>query len=207
LGDLTGSWNDLWQTPAADGKITLLDDMREAIGMSLLRQGQDLNSTDQAQLSGATDALVQLRPHLRQITADDIPTIRSGDATMVHAWSGDVYVALTTMSDPSGWQYEVASDGVVVGSDTMAIPANAQHPGTAMLFIDWMLRPEHVQQNINYFGYPMGTTSAEGPFAKLVKDFPWLQVSPDALAHGNQIHDLAPADLQTWTADWTKVKA
>ena len=207
LGDLTSSWNDLWTTPSANGNITLLDDMREAIGMSLLRQGHDMNSTDPAQLSAATDALLQLRPNLRQITADDIPTIRGGNATMVHAWSGDVYVALTTMNDPTGWQYQVATDGVVVGSDTMAIPANAQHPGTAMLFIDWMLRPEHVAQNIDYFGYPMGTTTGEDAFANLVKDFPWLQVSADALSTGNQIHDLPPADLQTWTANWAKVKA
>jgi spermidine/putrescine transport system substrate-binding protein len=207
LGALTGSWNDLWNTPKADGNITLLDDMRESIGMSLLLQGNDLNSTDPSQLTSAADQLIQLKPKLRQITADDIPTIRGGDATMVHAWSGDVYVALTTMRDPGGWKYQTCQEGVVVGSDCMAIPSNAQHPGTAMLFIDWMLDQTHTAQNVGYFGYPMGNSGGQQAFANLVKDYPWLDVTTDMLDHGLQIHDLAPASLQTWTQDWAKVKA
>ena len=30
----------------------------------------------------------------------------------------------------------------------MAIPSNAKHPGTALLFIDWILDPEHASKNI-----------------------------------------------------------
>ena len=61
---------------------------------------------------------------------------------------------------------------------------NAEHPGTALLFIDYMLRPENVEKNINYIGYPMPVHGTEDVYEELVADYPECQVTLEDLEHG-----------------------
>ena len=37
----------------------------------------------------------------------------------------------------------------------LLIPVNAEHPGTALLFMEYMLDPENAAQNVEWMGYPM----------------------------------------------------
>jgi spermidine/putrescine transport system substrate-binding protein len=89
----------------------------------------------------------------------------------------------------------------------MAIPSNAKHPGTALLFIDWMLDPAHASANIAYFGYPMPIEGSEQAFAEIAKDDPAIQVTVEDLEKGSQFKELAPAERKAWDRVWTEVKA
>jgi putrescine transport system substrate-binding protein len=44
--------------------------------------------------------------------------------------------------------------------DTLAIPADAEHPGNAHAFIDYLLRPEVAAANSNYVYYATANTAA-----------------------------------------------
>jgi len=50
--------------------------------------------------------------------------------------------------------YSIPKEGAQLGTDMMAIPADAAHPQNAMLFIDFILRPEIVAAITNTVGYP-----------------------------------------------------
>src|SRR5579864_3737765 len=61
VGNLTPSWNMPWQASQYKGKVAVLDDDRETIGLALLRAGNlDLNTTNTAQVQAAGAALRQL---------------------------------------------------------------------------------------------------------------------------------------------------
>lgn len=207
VGDMTASWDDLWNHPEAKGYINLLNDMHETLGMSLLRLGYDFNSVDPGELGKATDALLQLKPLLRSITTDDIPAISGGQVWIHHCWSGDFWIAMSRMkaSERKYWKYETCKEGVPVGSDTMVILKNAPHPGTALLFIDWVLA--HAAENVGWVGFPMPETHALSAFGKIVSDYPSLNVTVDMLTHGEPFKYLGQAGLQLWTQDWTKFRA
>ena len=81
--------------------------------------------------------------------------------------------------DPSIYGFEAPQQGTPVNSDTYAIPINARHPGTALLFIDYMLRPENVEKNINYIGYPMPVHGTEATYQEIVADYPECTVTVD----------------------------
>ena len=67
----------------------------------------------------------------------------SGDSWIHQMWSGDfVYFVVNQVDDPTKYGFLAPSEGTPINSDTYAIPANAAHPGTALLFIDYMLRTE-----------------------------------------------------------------
>ena len=89
----------------------------------------------------------------------------------------------------------------------MAIPSNARHPGTALVFMDWILDPAHASQNIAYIGYPMPLDGAEDAFAKLVKDDAAIEVTTDDLENGSQFKELTPDGKKAWDRVWTEVKA
>ena len=88
LGPMTGSWNDLWNNTAkTKGKLWLLDDEKEVIGMSLLRDGKPISSTNSGDVQTAGSNVLKLKSSVRGFTsvADQV---KSGQSVMSHLWSG-----------------------------------------------------------------------------------------------------------------------
>jgi spermidine/putrescine transport system substrate-binding protein len=205
---LAGSWSDFWTlAPTYSGKIFLLDDFQETLGMSLLRNKNDVNSGKKNELDNAVAEILKIKGNLRGFSTDDITNLVSGNAWVHHAWSGDVYQVINQVNNPEVFKYETASEGVPTGNDTFVIPKNAKHPGTALKFIDWMLAPENATNNVNYFGYPQVTTTGIAAYSKLVTQYPFLSLTLDQAIHG--LREIVPtgSKLQLWDSEWTKVKA
>jgi spermidine/putrescine transport system substrate-binding protein len=206
VGDLTGSWRDLID-PEADGKAFMLDDYQECIGMANLLNGYDMNTVDPEELDRSKDVLIEFKPHLRGYSSDTITNMASGNAWIQHLWNGDIVNARYQVDNPEDLRFEKCEEGIPVGSDMFAIPVNAQHPGTAMLFIEFMLEPENAAANTEWIGYPMPyRTGAQEAFAGLVKDDPSIEVTVADLENGKQFVNLEGEGRQLWDRTWTEVK-
>ncbi|MFG2894747.1 spermidine/putrescine ABC transporter substrate-binding protein [Streptomyces sp. NPDC048248] len=204
--DLTGSWGDLWND-RAKGRVFVLDDRDEVLGMAALKLGLDVDTSDERDLGRITRTLQSLRPRLRGFSSDSYNNLLNGNAVMTQAWSGDMAAMLGQAKDPSVLGFEVAREGAPINSDCYAIPTNARHPGTAMLFIDYMLRPENVRRNIQYIGYPMPVGGSEDVYAALVKPFPQCLVAPDDLKADLFFRNASSKGEQARDTAWTHVKA
>jgi spermidine/putrescine transport system substrate-binding protein len=180
IGELTGSWKDLWSDKAR-GKVFLLDDRDEVLGMGALELGLPVSTGDTGDLDRITSLLGTLRPRLRGFSSDSYNNLLNGNAVMTQAWSGDMAAMLNQAKDPSVFGFQAPKEGTPINSDCYAIPWNAPHPGTAMLFIDYMLRPENVKKNINYIGYPMPVHGTEAIYDELMAPFPACKVTVDDL--------------------------
>ncbi|MEU6706026.1 polyamine ABC transporter substrate-binding protein [Streptomyces wuyuanensis] len=207
VGDsLTGSWQDLW-SDSVRGRVFVLDDRDEVLGMAALKLGLDIATGDDGDLDRITDTLKSLRPRLRGFSSDSYNNLLNGNAVMTQAWSGDMAAMLAQAKDPSVLGFETAKEGAPVNSDCYAIPANARHPGTAMLFIDWMLRPENVRRNIEYIGYPMPVGGSEDTYSAVVEPFPECLVTADDLRDDRFFRNGTPEGEQARDTAWTHVKA
>lgn len=206
IGDLTGSWRDLWNDKAA-GKVFLLDDRDEVLGMGALELGLDVSTGDSDDLARVTTLLNTLRPRLRGFSSDSYNNLLNGNAFITQAWSGDMAAMLNQAKDPSVFGFQAPKEGTPINSDCYAIPWNARHPGTAMLFIDYMLRPENVKKNIEYIGYPMPVSGSEKTYAALVKPFPECLVTEADLKAGHFFRNGGHAAEDARDAAWTRVKA
>ncbi len=204
IDTMSGSWRDI-TNPQADGRSYVLDDFQEAIGMANLVNGFDMNTVEPDQLAESRDYLVGLKPNLRGFSTDTITNMSSGNAWIQHLWNGDVINIRYRVDDPDSIQFQKNEEGVPVGSDVFAIPVNAEHPGTALKFIDFIL--ENSSQNSSWTGYPMPTNSSEKSYAKLVEGQPELQVSVEDLEGGDQFANLEGADREEWDRTWIEVKA
>ncbi|WP_042422700.1 polyamine ABC transporter substrate-binding protein [Streptacidiphilus anmyonensis] len=206
LGALTGSWQDLWDAQSS-GTTFLLDDEDEVLGMAALKLGLDPNTSAQGDLDRITSLLHTLRPNLRGFSSDDYNNLLDGTATMTQAWSGDMVCVLNQAKDATLYGFEVAKEGSPINSDCFAIPADAEHPGTAMLFIDYLLRPENAIKTIQYLGYPMPVHGTESTYAGLVKQLPQCMIEPGDLKPSLYFRNPTAAGAQARDTAWTDVKA
>ncbi len=204
IDTMTGSWHDLIN-PQADGRSFILDDFQEGIGMANLVNGYELNAAEPSQLDEAKDYLVGIKPELRGFSSDTITNMASGNAWIQHLWNGDIINARYRVDDPSTLKFQQNEEGVPVGSDTFAIPVNAEHPGTALVFINFVL--ERSARNSTWTGYPMPTKSSEKPYADLVAGEPELQITVDDLEAGQEFPNLEGQAREDWDRTWTEVKA
>jgi spermidine/putrescine transport system substrate-binding protein len=204
--EMTGSWRDLGEVDSEDRSF-LLDDFQEGIGMANLVNGFPLNETDQDKLEKSQQYLVDLKPKLRGISTDTITNMTSGNAWIQHLWNGDIVNIRNQVDNPEDYKFQKCTEGIPVGSDNFVIPVNAKHPGTALLFIEFMLEPENAAQNVEWIGYPM---PYEGPpaeaFAALVEDDPEINVTVEDLENGQQFENLKGEGREAWDRVWTEFR-
>jgi len=132
------SYADLWD-PRFKGRLVMLDDEREVMGMVLQVLGYDRNTTDPNQLQQAEQKLIELKPNILKFDSDTPETsIISGEA-----WAGLVYngnASLAFASDPNV-VYICPTEGCGIWFDTLAIPKGAPHKDAALKFLNFILDP------------------------------------------------------------------
>ena len=201
--EMTGSWRDLGNVDT-DDRSFLLDDFQESIGMANLVNGYPLNETDEDRLSKSQDYLLDLKPKLRGISTDTITNMVSGQAWIQHLWNGDIVNIRYQVDNPEDYRFQKCREGIPVGSDNFVIPVNAKHPGTALLFIEFMLDPEHAAQNVEWIGYPMPYNgAATEAFEGLVADDPEINVTTEDLKNGQEFKNLGVDGRELWDEVWT----
>ena len=207
LDNMTGSWEDL-ANPEAAGRIYVLDDYpggdRRRQPAQRLRPQHGRRSPSS---TPSRDWLVDLKPLLRGFSVDTITNMSSGNAWIQHLWNGDIMNIRYRVDDPDAYQFEKCSEGNPVGSDAFMIPVNAEHPGTALLFMDFMLDPKIAARNCQWTGYPMPNSGADQAFAEIAKDDPNIVVTPQDLENGDQFANLPDAERRLWDRTWVEVKA
>ena len=210
---------DLMWDDAYTGKIYVLDDPSEAIGMSLLRNGitTDINTSDPAKVNEATDSLIDLI-NLVNIKADinGYSEVPEGTATIHQAWSGDAiagqyYLPKGDTPDVLGyWRPEDPSQRVV-GNDVIAIPKSATKPVLAHLLINDLLDNEIGLRNFGWNGYqpPLSKLSA-----KYLVDEGYIPgnlmssvVEPQDFDSGLTFYEVSPATEALWRQAWSRFKA
>ena len=141
------------------GKIALLDDAREGIGIGMLKNGiTDLNTSDPAQLQTATNSLLELDKLVNlHIDNNDYSSIPSGQTWIHQAWSGDMaaaqnYMPKGTSVDVVGYWFPPSGIGPV-GNDTMTVLANGKNPVLAHLFLNYLNDLNIALENISFNGY------------------------------------------------------
>jgi len=206
IKDMSGSWNDIGLA-SGQKKSYLLDDFQEVIGAGNLVNGAKLNSTDDAAVEKSKQWALDLKPKLRGFSTDDVQNMVNGNAWIHHGWNGDVVNVRNQVKTPENYSFQKCKEGIPLGIDCFAIPANAEHPGTALTFINFILDPENASKNIEYMGYPMPYKGPDETFAGLVKDDPGINVTVDDLTNGQQYANLGAAGRRTWDEAWTEIKA
>lgn len=136
-----------------DCGISVLDSPQEVIAIALNYLGKPPYSAKAADLDAASSLLAALQPNLRYIgNARQIDDLAKGETCLALTYTGDAGMAAARAAEagqPFEVLYRIPREGTLIWFDTMAIPADAPHPGNARAFIDFMLQPEAIAELTN----------------------------------------------------------
>jgi len=132
--------------PRWKGKVELLTEMRDTVGLAMLALGLDPRNPTR---DGCDQAIALMQKAKADGIVRDVKgnayteDLSSGDAVLVMAWSGDI---VTLKPDKPSLEFVFPDEGVMFWTDNCVIPKGAVHKGTAELMIDWCYVPEHAAQ-------------------------------------------------------------
>jgi spermidine/putrescine transport system substrate-binding protein len=165
-GDQT-SLNALWTAdPKWKGKVTFLNEMRDAVGLTMLKLGKDPSQATQAdadaavaEMQKAVDAGI-VRAFMGNDYAEDLV---SGNVVLAMAWSGDIVIK---QAEKATLVWHLPDEGGMLWTDNMLIPKGAQHKYTAELMIDFVYDPAIAAQIAAYVNYVTPVKGAKEELAK-----------------------------------------
>jgi spermidine/putrescine transport system substrate-binding protein len=162
-GKKVESIDQLLTDPALKGKVTLLTEMRDTVGMVLLAQGKDPASFTDADFDAALAELTKAKDsgQLRGFTGNEYgKPLASGDTAACLAWTGDV---VQLQADNPALGYVLPTTGHMLWSDNFVIPNQAKHKKNAEKLIDYYYDPKvmaTVEDYVNYIAPVKGAKEA-----------------------------------------------
>ncbi|MFZ9925993.1 MAG: ABC transporter substrate-binding protein, partial [Ilumatobacteraceae bacterium] len=155
--DVTGrelkSTADLFD-PAFKGKIGMLTEMRDTMGLILMSQGVDITSISSFdQAAGAFEQLEKAKAdgQIRAFTGNDyIDDLVSGNYAACVGWSGDV---LQLGKDSPNIRFVVPEEGGTLWADVMVMPKGTENTDAVAKWLDFVYDPEQAAQITSYVQY------------------------------------------------------
>jgi spermidine/putrescine transport system substrate-binding protein len=210
---------DLFWDEQYSGKVYLLDDMQEAIGMSLLRNDitTDINTSDPDLVRQATDSLIELIDLVNvKANVNAYSEVPEGTATIHQAWSGDPIAGqyyLPKGETPDVLAYWRPDDPAqrVIGSDNIAIPKSAAKPVLAHLLINDLLDNQIGLRNFGWNGYQPPLTKLSARYlidqGYIPENLMNAVVRPEEFDPGLTFYEVTPSTEALWRQSWSQFKA
>ena len=201
--DLT-SWADLFEYAKNNpGKITLLDDLRETLGIGLIVDGKSVNSRDPAEIKAAEEFILAQKPNIAAFRYDVIPLIESGDIAASHYYVGAV---LYVNRRPDELGFVIPSEGATMYQENICMLKTAPNKENAKKFMEFMLRPEVSVLNTTMLTNGSVNLAAIPLLPDDLKNNPATNPPPEVRAKLQIFEDLGP-DLKIYDRAWARVKA
>jgi spermidine/putrescine transport system substrate-binding protein len=192
------SINDIFD-PKLKGKVTMLTEMRDTVGLTMLGMGKDPTTGSVDDALAALDKVDKANRdgQIRRFTGNDyIKDLPKGDSYLVYGWSGD---ATGLESDNPHIKFFFPPEGFMLWSDNMQIPVGAPHAYTAELMMNWVYDPVEqakIAEAINYLTPVAGVkevfTKKDPKLAQNQFIFP----SEQLLKRGHIFRELQPDEEQ-----------
>jgi len=164
--DYANPYDIFWDSHRYSGKVAILDDQREALGMTLLRrQFYDINTEDSKEIDQAEKDLAQLTSLVNvKVNVNDYTDVPSGATYISQAWSGDIAGApyyLPKGVPASVLGYWRPDDKAETQNDMIAVLRGAKNPVLAHAFLNFMLDNKIGFENLSWNGYMPPLTAVD----------------------------------------------
>ncbi len=162
------SIEQLLEDPKLKGKVTMLMEMADSVGLVILANGDDPATVDDDTFNRAADRIQAAvdSGQIRRFTGNDYAqALTSGDLAASVAWSGDV---IQLLLDNPNLKWGVPRDGGMIWTDNMFIPKGGSVP-TASTYMNYVYDPVVAAKIAAYVNY---VTPVQGAKEELAKSDP-----------------------------------
>ena len=202
-GDIK-SWKEFFDFAEKNpGKITLLDDLRETLGIGLIMNGKSVNSRDPADIKLAEEFVLKQKPNVAAFRYDVIPLIESGDMAASHYYVGAV---LNANNKPDELGFVIPEEGATMYQEDLCMLKTAPNKENALKFMEFLMRPDVSALNTTMLTNGTVNKAAVDLLPPELKNHPATNPSPEVRAKLQIFEDLG-ADLKLYDRAWSRIKA
>jgi spermidine/putrescine transport system substrate-binding protein len=209
-GGLT-SVGDLWD-PALKGRVGVLSEMRDTLGLIMLSQGVDISGSDWGddQFAAAIDVFReqvssgQIRNIKGNSYGDDL---KNEDTLAAIVWSGDV-TAINAEVGYDKFAFAIPDTGGTLWSDNFVVPIGATHKANAEKLINYYYEPEvaaTVAAWVNYITPVVGSKDAMASIEPDYVDNQLIFPNDETLSKAHIFRTLTNAEQSKYSAEFEAV--
>jgi len=204
------SVDDLW-APELKGKVTVLSEMRDTIGLILLGQGVDISGDfGMDEFSKAIEVLEEhvLSGQILGIKGNEyMQDFVSGDAIAAIAWSGDITV-LNYEAGYEKWKFALPEAGGTLWGDTFVVPMGSPRKKNAETLMNYYYEPEVAAEVAAWVNYITPVVGAQEVAAELYPELAENQLifpNEQTLSQSHIFRTLDSSDDQAFNAEFQRV--
>jgi spermidine/putrescine transport system substrate-binding protein len=189
VGGEINSIGELLTSPKLKGKVTMLTEFGDSLGLVMLANGDDPSKVTDASFNRAMTTLKKAvdSGQIRQFTGNDYaPLLAKGDVWACAAWSGDM---VQLQADHPGLKWIQPKDGGMIWTDNMLIPKGGKVYGASVL-MNWYYRPDvaaKVEDYVNYICPVVGADKVLERTDPAIAKNPLIFPTKEILANAHQI--------------------
>ena len=196
--------------PSNKGKIVVLSEMRDTVGIILGAQGVDITKVTEDQFMNAVDFLAKkindgwIRGVKGNEYAEDLT---SGDATAVIGWSGDMFILKS--ENEGKFDFALPESGGTISGDNMLIPSTvtAEAKANSEKLINYYYEPAVAAEVAAYVNYVCPVVGAQAEMEKIDPELAkseFIFPSDSMMSKLKVFRSLTPAEETTWTEAFQK---
>ncbi|MFO1436442.1 MAG: polyamine ABC transporter substrate-binding protein [Gammaproteobacteria bacterium] len=194
----------------ADCGVSFLDSPEDVIQLALNYLHLDPNTKNVDDLKPVEKLLMAVRPYIRTFDSQSyLDGLPNSDVCIAMSWSGDFAVANNRAQEAGSkvhLEYTVPKEGANIWFDGMLIPKDAPHPQNALLFLNYMLRPEVMAGCTNTTYYANSNKASWKLIKPEIINDPRIFPTPETrkTLYGSNV--VSAEMLRARTRLWTKLK-
>ncbi len=190
--------------PQNKGKIVVLSEMRDTIGIILRSQGVDLQKVTEDQFMNAVDFMAKKIADgwIRGVKGNEYAEdLTSGDATAVIGWSGDMFILKS--ENEGKFDFALPDSGGTISGDNLMIPSTASAEGKANAekLINFYYDPAIAAEVAAYVNYVCPVKGAQAEMEKISPELassPFIFPDAATSAKLSVFRSLTPAEETSW---------
>ena len=211
--DAPTSVDDLWN-PALKGRVGVLSEMRDTIGLILMAQGIDIASES----SLTEDAFMNAIDFLAGKVSDgQVARIKgnsysedltNGDTIAAIAWSGDT-VQLNLSAGTEKYGFFIPESGGTISADEFIVPMGATHKKNAEALINYYYDPKNAAELAAWVNYVTPVVGAQEEAAKIDPELAKNQLifpSEEFLKNVRSFRSLTGAEEASFTRAFQEIR-
>ena len=196
--------------PQNKGKIVVLSELRDTIGVILLSQGVDVTTVTEDQFMNAVDFMEGKISDgwIRSVKGNEYAEdLTSGDATAVIGWSGDMFILAS--ENEGKFDFAIPESGGTISSDNFVIPytATADAKANAEKMINYYYDPAVAAEVAAYVNYVCPVKGAQAEMEKIDADLAtseYIFPTDKTMKNLHVFRALTTDEETTWTEAFQK---
>lgn len=185
------------------GRMTMLNDAREALGAALKTLGFSVNSRSKQEIEQAADLLISWKTHLAKFENEQYKNgLIKGEFLVSQSYSSDILQVQMESDDIS---FGFPQEGAILAIELISIPINAPNTELAHAFINFMLEPQAAALNIERTHALTPVTPSYKLLPKRLRTSLILFPSEEQKRNMEKIEDLG-LDIRLYYRAWERVK-